>query len=166
MDPAIFPTFGGDRSPLEFRVSAEEVVAFEFADRQRAQAWARYFSRGVNEESSNALYQCGAGQRTFHIDSTGRLRPCLMVRNESYSYDLKSGSFQSGWSEVIVRVREATARVDYACNRCDKRILCGLCPGFNRIETASEDQLSDYACAVGRLRFRAIQEELSEGGTR
>jgi radical SAM protein with 4Fe4S-binding SPASM domain len=164
LDPAIFPTFGGDRSPLELRVSAEEAVAFDFADRGRARAWTRHFSRGAAAESSNALYQCGAGQRTFHIDSTGKLRPCLMVRNESYSYDLKSGSFQSGWSEVVARVREAKAGVDYACNRCEKRTLCGLCPAFNRLETEREDQPSDYACAIGQLRFRAIQKELSEGG--
>ncbi len=165
-DAAIFPTLGGDRTPLELRVSTEEAVAFEFANRKRADAWTRYFSREATEKSSDALYQCGAGQRTFHIDSTGKLHPCLMVTNESYAYDLKSGSFQSGWSEVVARVREAKARAGHACNRCEKRTLCGLCPGFNRMETASEDQLSEYACAVGHLRFRAIQDKLSEGGVR
>jgi radical SAM protein with 4Fe4S-binding SPASM domain len=165
-DAEIFPTLEGDRAPLELRVSAKEAVAFEFADSKRAEAWTRYFSRGVKGGSSKALYRCGAGQRTFHIDSTGKLQPCLMVTNEDYSYDLKIGNFQLGWSEAVARIHDVRGRPGYACNQCEKQTLCGLCPGFNRLETASEDQLSEYACAIGHLRFRAIQDQLSKGGTR
>ncbi len=165
-DPAIFPTFGGDRSPLELRVSADTAVAFDFNERDRAEDWARYFSRADGDSSTDSLYTCGAGQRTFHIDSTGKLRPCLMVRNEKYSSDLKGSSFQSGWFGSIAQVREAKARTGYACNTCRERALCGLCPGGNEIETASEDRPSEYACALGRSRFRAIQAELPKGETR
>ncbi len=165
-DAAIFPTLGGDLTPLQLRVPAEDAITLEFSDQKRADDWTRYFSRWRNQPSSKALYQCGAGQRTFHIDPTGKLQPCLMVTNENYSYDLKTGTFQVGWSDVLLRLREATAGNGYGCNECEKRTLCGLCPGLNRLETSSEDQLSEYACALGQFRFRAIQANLSGGGTR
>ncbi len=165
-DAAIFPTLGGDLSPIQLRVPAEEAIALEFFDQKRAEDWTRYFLRSGSQTSSNALYQCGAGRSTFHIDPTGRLQPCLMVTDEKYSFDLKTGSFEDGWANVVAGIREATPGVGYACNKCQKRTLCGLCPGFNRLEMASEDEFSEYACSLGQLRYRAIQEKLSQGGTR
>jgi len=162
-DAAITPCLNGDPAPLQLRVSAEEAVAKEMADKERIKKWCDFFAKHGNVASTGILYQCGAGVTAFHIDPYGCLRPCLMVAEPSC--DLATSSFASGWQTVIPRLHERKETATSVCTRCDKRALCGYCPAFFAKENGAEDVPSEYLCTMGRLRYEAItgQNSPSQG---
>lgn len=153
-DAAIFPRLNGDRSPLSLRVSPEEAVEMEFLDEEMAGQWEDYFQRCQGIPLPETLYNCGAGIMSFHIDPYGMLKPCLMTG--APEVNLLTGSFATGWREVIPRVREKKAGIDFVCARCESQLLCGYCPAFFALENSSEDIHSAYLCAMGKQRFQRI----------
>lgn len=161
-DAAIFPGLSGDRTPLLFRVSPEEAVARELADPDMADDWRTYYEQRRYAPASGELYQCDTGLTSFYIDPCGWLQPCLMVREPKY--DLLTGRFLSGWQTVIPAVRKIRADRSFACNRCDKAVLCGVCPGFFKLETGFEQRPSGFLCAMGHERFKALGYKDSGGG--
>ncbi len=154
-DAAIFPCFNGDRTPIGLRVSPEEAVEKEFSDDDRAQRWKDLFERMTELPVSDKLYTCGSGATTFHIDPYGSLKPCLMVN--SLKYDLLGGSFLTGWQDVMLGIREKEASAGFFCNQCEQRLFCGLCPGFFETENGAEEVCSEYLCAMGEHRLRALR---------
>ena len=154
-DSAVFPRLDGDRSPLSLRIPPEEAVAKETADEDRLRKWATYYGKRKDLPATDRLYTCGAGLTHFHVDPYGNLQPCSMVTH--FSYQLSGGDFVKGWREVIPRIREKKADAAYECNRCERKVLCGLCPAFFQIENGSETLRSEYLCEMGKLRFEAIQ---------
>lgn len=157
-DAALFPRFDGDRGPLALRVSPETVVHKDLADEKTVAEWREYFERRKDLPATEYLYNCGAGLTNFHVDPYGRLHPCVMSR--SVEYDLICGSFIDGWDGIISGIRERRASPSYQCNRCQKRMLCSLCPSFCRAEYGDEEIRSDYLCAIGNLRYQAIQADM------
>lgn len=154
-DAALFPTFAGDRSPIRLRVPAESAIKKEFSDEGRASEWKNFYERMRDMPVSDNLYQCGAGQTFFHIDPYGNLQPCLMVTD--LKYNLANGTFMTGWNEVMGQLQEKESTNGYACNRCDQRALCGVCPAFFYLENGAEEKRSDYLCTMGQLRFQEIE---------
>jgi radical SAM protein with 4Fe4S-binding SPASM domain len=154
-DAALFPRFNGDKSPIKLRVSPEEAVEKEFSDNERTSSWCRYYQRFKGASFSEALYTCGAGTTNFHIDVSGNLQPCLMIDN--LQFNLREGSFLSGWKEVMPHIKEKKIRNISQCGGCEKKSLCNFCPAFFRLENSAEDINSDYLCALGRERYLAIQ---------
>jgi MoaA/NifB/PqqE/SkfB family radical SAM enzyme len=99
-DAAIFPRLDGDKSPLRLRVSPQEAVANELADRDRMSTLCEYFDRMQGVSVPDSLYCCGAGVTSFHIDPYGNLQPCLMTHK--YQYNVLGGSFDAGWRRAIL----------------------------------------------------------------
>ncbi len=157
-DPAIFPCLNGDRGPLDFRVDARTAVALELDDPEALRQWAAYYGTMKNCPVLDRLYGCGTGQTAFHIDPAGFLQPCLLV--DQPRYDLKTGSFETGWREVIPEIRRRSAGDGFGCNACPKRVLCGMCPAFFRLENGAEDIPSDYLCALGAHRLERILQHM------
>jgi radical SAM protein with 4Fe4S-binding SPASM domain len=157
LDPALFPSLAGDRSPLDLRVSPERAVAVEMANPERKKEW-REFRRVFGEtKGGDGLYNCGSGVNTFHVDPQGWLYPCLMVRH--VWYPLGQGSFQEGWSRAFNDFRREPPDDDMPCRRCEQKLLCGYCPGFFAMEHDGKAIPSDYLCAIGKLRFATIASD-------
>jgi radical SAM protein with 4Fe4S-binding SPASM domain len=157
-DPALFPRFNGDNSPLYLRVSPEDAIEKDFADEKRSSEWKKYFEKTQGHVLSDKLYQCGAGITGFHIDPYGNLKPCLMTQN--MGYNLTKGSFSIGWREVLSKIRDKKSGNAHACYQCEKIHLCGVCPAFFGLENGQEDIRSEYICALGTYRFQKIQNFL------
>lgn len=153
-DPAIFPGRKDDKEPVKLRVTAEEAIEKEFSDDHRAQEWKDFFERMQKLPFQDTLYQCGAGKTHFHIDAYGSLQPCLMVTD--LNYNLTNGDFLTGWNEIFSSIRGKKTSDHNNCNRCQKRVLCGYCPGFFKLEKGTETIPSEYLCAMGHLRFEKI----------
>lgn len=154
-DAAIFPCLDGDKTPLQLRVPAKEAIEKEFSHKNRLREWQDYLrGRHGPAATDDFLYQCGAGVTHFHIDPYGSLWPCLMTTDPTY--DLLKGSFLAGWRDVMPRIREKRPGSGYACNACEKKLLCGFCPAFFALENGAEDARSEYLCAMGHSRFQAI----------
>lgn len=158
-DAQVFPSFGGDMTPLALRVPSRDAVALEFSDAKRRGEWQTFHERTSASVDSGRLFTCGAGISTFHIDSSGRVSPCLMTPNPSFT--LAERSFLDGWNTVIGTIREKQAAADFPCNGCSRKMLCGYCPGFFALENGAEHLPSEYLCAMGESRYRA----LTPGGT-
>ena len=154
LDPAIFPRLNGAADPLAFRVPAPEAVALEFEDNECLQDWQKFFTRMRGLPGDDRLFTCGAGLTAFHVDSAGNLVPCLMMREPVYS--LLQGSFTQGWIEVIAGLRQLKVHDGYRCSHCEKRFLCGLCPGFSKLEQGELEGSSPYLCSLGEERFKAV----------
>ena len=155
-DASIMPYLNGGKRPLEFRLEPEEVAALEFSDLEMGTQFQDFFRRSKAFVSSDKLYNCGTGLTSFYVDSYGILQPCLMVN--SPSYDLTRGDFSTGWMTVIHNIRDTCAGTEYECNDCEKKGLCGLCPGLFQLETGDPEVKSTYLCALGKHRYRKIME--------
>lgn len=160
-DAAIFPRLDGDRNPLCLRVSPCDAVDKEFTSKERASEWKHFFMKTQKLKLSDALYDCGAGLTSFHITPYGFLQPCIMAGK--IQYDLRKGSFMNGWEGDISGIRLKKAGKTALCNHCEKRHLCGFCPAFFNLENGSEETRSEYLCALGEHRLRAITNMDSEG---
>lgn len=155
-DAAIFPCFDGDRQPLDYRVSPNEAVAVELSSDRRRKEWVKYAGRQSDMLPLETLYDCGAGLSNFHIDPYGNLQPCVMTPHINYS--LIDGNFIDGWREEIIKIRDRKSAQKYECTDCSKRMFCGFCPAFFRLETGSEIIASEYICAVGQEMEKALKK--------
>jgi len=153
-DAAIFPGFNGDKTPLSLRVQPHEAVEKEFSDTERSRHWMEYFERVQRNATSDTLYNCGAGISSFHIDSCGKLSPCLMT--SSLKFDLERGSFSEGWAHISRTIREKKAGTYFVCRTCHKKSLCGYCPAFFELENGTEHLHSEYLCAIGEYRLQKL----------
>jgi len=154
-DPAVFPCLDGGKAPLGFRITPQEAIAAELSDHERLRQWRDFFERFRDVPMTDDLYQCGAGRSMFHVDPYGSLRPCVMVN--SPRYDLLGGSFLTGWNDVISTIQGKKMAANSHCSQCEKRVLCGYCPGFFELENGTEDLHSPFLCAMGEYRFQAIE---------
>ncbi len=160
-DAAISPCTDGDKAPLGLRVSPEEAIEREFSDPKRVRLWENFFQGMKGHILTDDLYGCGAGVTGFHVDPYGMLQPCMMTLD--IQNDISGGGFSAGWDDITVRIRRKKAGTGFACRGCEKINLCGYCPSFFRLESGSEDILSDYICKMGELRYRRIINRLSKG---
>jgi len=121
--------------------------------------WRDYCEKFRNVTLPENLYSCGAGVTSFHIDPYGYLLPCLMTRAICYRLSAETGNFLDGWRWVMSRIAEKKIGVDFDCNKCQNRIVCGYCPAFFGMENGREDARSEYLCAMSKHRLRMIREE-------
>jgi radical SAM protein with 4Fe4S-binding SPASM domain len=154
LDPAVFPSLGGDRFPLSLRVLPERAVDLEMADPGRIKEWREFLEAFRGMTGGEGLYNCGSGMNTFHVDPQGWLYPCLMVR--SVRYPLARGNFQEGWGRALVGFRDHAPHAAPLCHGCEQKLLCGYCPGFFALENHEQCIPSEYLCAIGKLRFARI----------
>ena len=81
-------------------------------------------------------------------------------------YDLCRGSFAEGWAFLReVRYQQVTD-LNFPCNGCSLRVLCGVCPEWTRLEGGAVEQPVPYLCEVARLRKQhvfLIPEEVCDG---
>jgi len=155
-DPAIFPKFNGDKSPVSLRVAPEKVVQLDFQNKQRAGEWVQLHRRYKDVTLEKKLYNCGSGQTTFHITAEGRLQPCLMATD--VTSDLKHHTFSQGWDLDIPAIRNKKPSMDNLCWDCEKNILCNYCPPFSAVEKGDENSYSEYLCALSKLRLQKITQ--------
>ena len=153
-DAMISPRLDGDPAPLQYRVSPKEAVGKEFSSRDRARLYHDFFYRMNRQKPSSELYQCGAGRNMFHINPFGWIRPCLMVSGASQ--DLLNSSFSKVWRSSDFKQFGEKEKAPVKCRECDKKVVCGYCPGFMQLEPGSECISSDYLCDIGRERKQAI----------
>jgi radical SAM protein with 4Fe4S-binding SPASM domain len=110
------------------------------------------------------LFFCQAGLTGFHIDSRGRLSPCLMSRQPSY--DLRTGTFDEGWASFLPAVvRKKRERVS-PCQQCRLHALCDYCPGWAQLEGDDPELPVDHLCRLAHLRAQALDVGCGERSTK
>jgi radical SAM protein with 4Fe4S-binding SPASM domain len=153
-DALLIPRFDGSKEPCEVRLSPEELVQLDMADSERWREVGRLAEDLWGVVRGDDLYVCGAGERSFHIDPYGRLSLCALSRG--HTYDLRQGSFRTGWTEFIPGVRSLKTEQVVRCRTCPAIALCGQCPAWSYLEHRDLETPAEYVCAVGRARAEAL----------
>ncbi len=163
-DAMINARLDGTLIPLTYRIPAENAVTLDLADEKRAES-IRTFCNSLTSRSfvPDRLFQCGAGRNMFHIDSSGRLSPCMMSRQPAW--DLNTLSFREAWRELVPKLFEQTRQKQTQCIGCELFALCDQCPGWGRLEHGDPEAPVDYLCKVAHLRAKLLmRSNLSPGG--
>jgi radical SAM protein with 4Fe4S-binding SPASM domain len=155
-DPVLNLRLDGDRAPAQYRLPPQEVLALDLADEERAKGWREFCETFLGPSAHpEALYQCGAGVGTCHVDAYGRLSACMMAREPSY--DLRAGTFREGWHEFLPQVLAQTWTRETPCRGCELMALCEQCPGFAQIESGDQEAQVAHLCQIAHLRAEAFQ---------
>lgn len=154
-DGSIFPRLNGSDDPFQYRLSIEEMLELDRSDPERMQAWVDNYeySKHLPMRSEKFVYSCGAGHRSFHIDSRGRLSACLMARKPSFSI-LEMG-FQTAWKKLgKARQKERTLKVP--CLTCSASGMCIQCPGWSQLVHGDDETIVDFVCKLTKAREKEI----------
>jgi len=155
-DAMIWPRLDEDRRNFSCRLSPQEIVDLDLADGERRDAWNEFFDKfGGLPVRAEYLYSCGAGVRSCHIDSFGRLSLCMLAREPSY--DLLQGSFREAWEDFVETLRAKKRVLDSPCASCEMRGLCKQCPGWSQLVHGDDETHVDFLCDVGHLRAAQLK---------
>ena len=136
------------------RIAPEEVLELDLTDPRRGPEFVGFYERASKQQGDpEALFRCGAGVHSFHIDPHGRLMLCNMARTPSY--DLRRGSFRDGWHGFLPLLRKGRLKKTNKCVRCDLRWICDQCPGWAQLECGDPEIPVEYLCEVAHLRAAA-----------
>jgi len=149
-DGILWPRLDGSLGPAQYQVPLEELAAFDFNDPGRRDAWeAASRTLGGKLLRDKYVYSCGAGIRSFHIDSQGRMTICAMSRR--YGYDLKTMRFAEAW-ERIAELRKIERKLTTPCQTCTIGALCTQCPGWSQGVHGDDETPVDFICQLAHLR--------------
>jgi radical SAM protein with 4Fe4S-binding SPASM domain len=152
-DSMINPHLNGSMAPCKNRLSPEEVVELDFAIPSKLQQFRDYFEPR-KDFSSDRVFSCGAGSRSFHIDPYGRMSMCLLAREPSFS--LRERSFQEIWEKCFPPIYTQKRNPVHPCNQCNLISLCGHCPGWSQMEKGDPEARVEYCCEVGHRRAQRL----------
>ncbi len=157
-DAMINPRIDCSQSPLNVRLTPEEVVALDLHDPKRVSEL-RKFAERFNGPAPSAvgcsdLYQCGGGISAFAVDPSGKASICVLSHGEAW--DLRQGSFHDGWERFLLKVRKKQITRHTKCVECKIKALCGACPAFGELENGEPEVPVDFLCHVAHLRAYAL----------
>ena len=155
-DGAVFPRLDGDVEPLKHRLNPEQVVQLYLTSAELVAEWKHLAENRQEIAMPENMYSCGAASNCFHVSAEGWLQPCIMVNHIKSS--LKKGSFKEGWDNVLPALWNKKMADDHKCRKCTKHYFCDYCPAIFRLETGSENEVSDFLCEVGGLMAQKLQK--------
>jgi radical SAM protein with 4Fe4S-binding SPASM domain len=166
-DAMLTPRIDCSHSPLELRLSPEEIVELDLGDPGRLAGWAGFARDFIGPQQSPGheadLYHCGGGVQTCAVDPSGRMSVCVMSRRKTF--DLRRGTLAEGWSGYLARERgRKIARVT-KCTACQLKSVCGMCPANAELECGDPEKPVDFLCHVAHLRALTFGWPLPAHGT-
>lgn len=150
-DGTIWPRVDGDMQPLKYAISMDEMIQIDLDYPDRSEQWEKrsleFQGIAVRNEY---VYSCGAGLRTFHIDSTGRMSACMMARKPAF--DLFSMNFMDAWQQ-IGELRNMKRQRHTECETCLVGALCLQCPGWSQAFYGDDESTVDIVCEIAKKRY-------------
>ncbi len=114
----IMPRTDGDRTPLRYRLGAEDKIAID-----RTRLLRRLGSRIEDPRPSNERFiDCACGRSRFAITPYGGMNLCTAFPIPNY--DLRRGTVREGWEVLKQTVDRAEPSAQYQCPTCDVRSYC------------------------------------------
>jgi radical SAM protein with 4Fe4S-binding SPASM domain len=169
-DPLLHLRYDGNASRNDEikaeRLSAEEIVAVEQADAERAGALQRDCAQLISPEMEhtgcNHLFHCGAGKNSFSVGYDGTFKLCSALIRPDCVYDLRQGSLAEAWNRFVPQVRDRRSEIpDFLdhCRSCPLVNLCLWCPANANLECGRMEGRSEYFCRVANARAQAIRTQ-------
>jgi len=163
-DPKIYPRVDGDKTPVNWRLDVEEIVELD----------SRYPDRRASFEDSarpeklipqDDLFACYPGLSNFHIDCSGNLVYCTMLREPKWNV-LEKG-FRKGWDEFYKPFRRMQRPRGSECAGCELISMCGTCPGWSYLCNGNFHDKVGFLCDLAHKRYEAfagVVAARAEGG--
>lgn len=165
-DATINPRIDCSLSPLEVRLTPQEVVELDMQDDEHFndyRVFAEEFKGPVHAAGQeDELYHCGGGISSFAIDPSGKMSICVLSHSDSY--DLRQGSLDEGWNGFLHKVRTKTISRPTKCVSCEIKAICGMCPANGELENRDPEEPVDYLCHVAHLRASVLEIEVPQHG--
>jgi radical SAM protein with 4Fe4S-binding SPASM domain len=157
-DAMINPRIDRSLTPLDVRLTPQEVVELDMGDPKRAKEWKKYTEQlsgyAPPLEHRDELYQCGGGEVGFAIDPYGKMSICSFSLGDTW--DLRLGSFREGWEDFLREVRRKKITRQTRCASCRIKAMCGMCPANGELENGDPEEPVDFLCQVAHLRAYAL----------
>lgn len=158
-DSYITPRLNGNKTPLDYRLSPEEIVELEESDPEIKEFLREGYHKSISYEfNRELLYRCSSWFTNFFIDPYGILRFCSL--SNKYSTDLKKLSFQEGFYNTFPQLVEEGYKTDTQCKNCELANHCMSCPGRNFLEAGDEEAAVPYFCQLAKTKV-AQKEQLT-----
>ncbi len=160
-DGLLWPRRDGGQEPYAQQIPVEEIVALDLEDPKLRREWEELARKGAGWARGDAVYACGAGRYSFHVDCAGQLRLCMSTLNPTY--DLLHGSFREGWENVLGPAIQTIRAQDTICRTCSAGVLCMQCPGWSQMVHGDNETPPAFVCELGRLRAAQLRSAHSDG---
>jgi radical SAM protein with 4Fe4S-binding SPASM domain len=168
-DPLVNPRIDCSQSPLNVRLTPEEVVALDFRDPARRAEYQKMAEsemvsvpeRPVDGEAPKK-YTCGAGQNGCAIDPKGFMTICVLSQQDGYN--LRKGGFRAGWEGKLAELRNSPRTRRTICTDCQIQSLCSMCPANGELENGDAESPVEFLCQVAHLRAYTLGLEVPEHG--
>jgi len=157
-DGLVWPRRDGGESPLKYRISADDLLALDLESSERVHEWKKLGDefRGILGRK-DYVFTCGAGIRSFHINSRGEMSICTMVSQPVY--DLKEMRFEEAW-EKIGELRKWKRKMNTECETCSVNGYCLQCPGWSLASHGDFETPDEFVCELGKKRALHIEKLL------
>lgn len=157
-DAMMTPRIDCSQSPLEVRLTPEEIVGLDLADAARRSEWDEFSCAFVGPQQApgheDEVYHCGGGVNSFSVGPTGLMSICVLSHRDTY--DLRSGTLEEGWRHFLARVREKKITRVTKCTACHLKSVCGMCPANAELEAGDPETPVEFLCHVAHLRAQAM----------
>jgi radical SAM protein with 4Fe4S-binding SPASM domain len=164
-DAMMNPRIDCSQSPLEVRLSAEEIVELDLKDARRVNAWREFaekYNGPVPRRDKDNIYHCGGGLTSFAIDPYGGMSICVLSQRDIY--DLRQGTFKEGWESFLQKVRNRKRTLATKCVDCQIKPMCGMCPANGELENGNAEMPVDFLCHAAHLRAKVMDFEVPSHG--
>ena len=150
-DGLLWPRLDGSSEfPLKVQLPLETLLAFDNDDLDRQKSVQEEVERLKDLKTRDErVFSCGAGLRSFHLDSEGRMGICMMSRRPSYS--LLEMPLMQAWQQ-IGELRNLKRSLPSPCLSCDLNVFCGQCPGWSQAIHGDMETVVEFVCKQGKLR--------------
>ena len=149
-DSLLWPRIDGSTTPLHYQLPLEEVLRLDQQDPERFAEIARVVEAfGGQVLRDQSVYGCGAGYRSFHIDSAGQMSICAMSR--THTFDLTRFGFDECW-EQLGSIRQQKRTQQSPCLTCTEAQLCTQCPGWSQAVHGDDETVVEFVCDLARMR--------------
>ncbi len=149
-DGNLWPRLDGDFSPRQYQIAAEELLALDFAVDERRMAWQEQANLSkTGNLRAEYVYSCGAGMRSYGINSRGEMSICGMVQNPVYN--LLEMDFSDAWERLGI-LRTQKRQKPSKCQSCGLGGLCVICPGLSQAANGDDESPEELVCALAHMR--------------
>ena len=157
-DGQLWPRLDGKQDTFFYQIPYEDLLRLDEEDPERSRGWAEVSKTFEGQLlRSERVVTCGAAFRSFHIDSSGILSACMMLRNPSY--DLREIPFTLAWEE-LGKLRELKRQHNTECESCEINALCQQCPGWSMHYINDYETPVPFICELGKKRAKQLTEIL------
>lgn len=150
-DGLLWPRLDGTGEfPREVQLPLDVIVNLDNFDGERQDAVNTEMDRLKDLKTRDErVFSCGAGLRSFHVDSEGKMSICMMARRPSYS--LLEMPLMEAW-ERLGSLRKMKRSVLSKCQSCTLNTLCTHCPGWSLALAGNYESVVEFVCDHGKMR--------------